>query len=338
MNNDVRSQVSAPQGTIPFAAEDRELGVLVGFDGSKHAFLALHYAARAAQRGEVPLTVVSAYTIPVGVYTALAALPDAQEARVKSQIAQSTLDEAREYLKDYPGKVTYRAEGGDAAGVLVELSERAQLVVVGARGRGGFFGRLLGSVSSALPAHAKCPTVVVPRHYSVPDATGPERFAPMVSDAPVVAGIDGSHSSRLAALIAAQAAEGRGVALQLLVALPPVDRSLMWYPDLVLGDEELVERRKAELSGELRAEVDWVQGHFPDLEINAVVEVGEATAVLSAATRTAQLTVVGTRGRGGLASSLLGSVSRSALYNAEGPVMVVPDIEDSRLEDQPELW
>lgn len=338
MNNDVRSQVSAPQGTIPFAAENRELGVLVGFDGSKHAVLALHYAARAAQRGEIPLTVVSAYTVPVGVYTALAALPDAEEARVKSQIAQGTLEEAREYLKDYPGEVTYRAEGGDAAGVLVELSERAQLVVVGARGRGGFLGRLLGSVSSALPAHAKCPTAVVPRQYSIPDATGAERFAPAVSEAPVVAGIDGSHSSRVAALIAAQAAQDRGVALQLLVALPPVDRSLMWYPELVLGDGDLVERRKAELSDDVQAEVDWVKGYFPDLEITAEVELGEASAVLTAATRTAQLTVVGTRGHGGLASTLLGSVSRGALYNAEGPVLVVPDIEDSRLENQPEPW
>ncbi|WP_348994521.1 universal stress protein [Arthrobacter sp. EM1] len=47
-------------------------------------------------------------------------------------------------------------------GVLLEMSETAELLVFGTRGRGGFVGRLLGSVSSALPAHAKCPTVTVP--------------------------------------------------------------------------------------------------------------------------------------------------------------------------------
>lgn len=338
MNNDVRTQVSTPQGTIPFSPEDRELGVLVGFDGSKHAKLALHYAARAAQRRGAPLTVVSAYTVPVGVYTTLAALPDADEARIKHQMTEGTLDEAREYLKDYPGEVTYQAVGGDAAGVLVELSEKAQLVVVGARGRGGFIGRLLGSVSSALPAHAKCPTVVVPRHYAIPETEGAERFAPADSADPVVAGIDGSHSSRVAALIAAQAAEDRGTELRLLVALPPVDRSLMWYPELVIDDGDLSQRRKAELAEHVEAEVEWVKSHFPDLEVTGEVELGDASAVLTSATRTAQLTVVGTRGRGGVASTLLGSVSRSALYNAEGPVLIVPDIEDSRLENQPEAW
>lgn len=338
MNKDVRAHAPATQGTIPFTPEGRRLGVLVGFDGSQHAKLALHYAARAAQRRGAPLTVVSAYTVPVGVYSTLAALPDVDEARIKKEMTEGTLDEAREYLTDYPGEVTYRAEGGDAAGVLVELSEHAQLMVVGARGRGGFIGRLLGSVASALPAHAKCPTVVVPRHYSIPEATGDQRFAPAASDDPVVAGIDGSHSSRVASLLAAQAAEDRGVSLRLLVALPPVDRALMWYPDLVIGDGDLVQRRKAEISGDVEAEVEWVKSHFPDLEVTGEVELGEAAAVLTAATRTAQLTVVGTRGRGGVASTVLGSVSRSALYNAEGPILVVPDLDDARLENQPAAW
>lgn len=338
MTNDVRTQVPAPQGAIPYSAANRALGVLVGFDGSKHAKLALHYAARAAQRLEAPLTVVSAYTVPVGVYSTLASLPDMDEARIKKQMTEGTLDEARDYLNGYPGEVTYRAEGGDAAGVLVELSDEAQLVVVGARGRGGFLGRLLGSVSSALPAHAKCPTVVVPRHYTVPEADGPERFAPLESDAPVVAGIDGSHPSRVAALFAARAATLRGTGLRLLVALPPVDRSLMWYPDLVIGDGDLVKRRTAELQKDLDEEVAWVKSHYPDLEVVGDIELGEASAVLTAATRTAQLTVVGTRGHGSVASALLGSVSRSALYNAEGPVLIVPDIEDPRLDDQPDTW
>ena len=54
---------------------DRPLGVLVGFDDSDHSVLALHYAARAAQRMDVPLTVVTAYTVPTMAYADAALIP-----------------------------------------------------------------------------------------------------------------------------------------------------------------------------------------------------------------------------------------------------------------------
>ena len=63
--------------------------------------------------------------------------------------------------------VTSSLETGDPAGVLVDLSEEAVLTVVGTRGGGGFADRLLGTVSSALPAHAHCPTICA-RHTEGP--------------------------------------------------------------------------------------------------------------------------------------------------------------------------
>lgn len=332
MNNDVQTQT----GSIPFNSADRNLGVLVGYDGSEHAQLALFYAARAAQRRNTVLTVVAAFAIPAMVHTAMIGVPDIPEEQLKRQVAESSLEEARELLTGYPGEVIYRAEQGDASGVLVDLSASAELVVVGARGRGGFLGRILGSVATALPSHAKCPTVVVPREYqSEISGEGAERFDPVASDAPVVVGVEGSSFSRVAALHAARAAADRGVALRMVMALPPMDGALMWYPDLAPREDRVAERRKASLAKALEAEVTWLTGHYPGLEVIPSVEEGDPVTVLHQATKTAQLTVVGTHGRNSLVSALIGSVARGALIRAEGPVMIVPRLEDARLQNQP---
>lgn len=322
-------------GSIAFDSAARHLGVVAGFDGSENAISALHYAARAAlERGTV-LTVVSSFTVPVPIYPNLASLPDVPEDQVKRQVAEKTLEGAREYLREYPGEVVYRAEKGDAAGVLVDLSSSAQLMIVGARGRGGFLGRVLGSVASALPAHAQCPTVVVPHRDETGETGDADRFAPVPTEAPVVVGLDGSSQSRVAALQAAQAAADHEVPLRMVMALPPVEGVMLWYPALSPREQQFVEQRKAELEESLGSEVQWVKGHYPELEVTSAVETGDPVAVLRRAAEGAQLTVVGTRGRGGLASTLLGSVSRGLLLRAQGAVMVVPLLEEERLDDEP---
>jgi nucleotide-binding universal stress UspA family protein len=60
-----------------------------------------------------------------------------------------------------PVLVQPQVKEGSAAKVLIDLSEEADLLVVGARGHGGFTGMLLGSVSQHVAAHARCTVVVV---------------------------------------------------------------------------------------------------------------------------------------------------------------------------------
>ncbi|RJN32860.1 universal stress protein [Nesterenkonia natronophila] len=332
------SEIHASQQPIVFDPALRDAAVLVGFDGSTQALQALHYGALAAQRSGRALTVVTAYTVSSPAYSFLAKDSENSEAQAAAASAKSVLAKARTYLRDYPGKVFYRVERGDAAGVLVDLSAVAEVVVIGSRGRGGFVGRIMGSVASALPAHAHCPTVVVHRQYGISDAEGAARFVPPPDQRPVIVGIDRSKRSRVAALHAAQTAENCGTNLHMLMALPSLEGWMDWYPELSTTDRGMLGRRHSQLDRNLQAEVHWMARHYPSLVITAAVKPGEPVTLLSRATSQAQLTVMGTRGRGGFAGALLGSVSREVLLRAAGPVMVVPDMEDKRLSDQPETF
>lgn len=306
--------------------DDRTLGVLVGFDDSDHSVLALHYAARAAQRLDAPLTVVTAYTVPTMAYADAALIPSVPAEVARLAAAQELLEQAREHLRGYPGEVDLRTEHGDAAGVLVKLSAQAQLAVVGARGRGGFLGRMLGSVSSALPAHAHCPTVVVPQQYVIGTGEGPERFAPVPDDAPVVVGVDLYKPSEAAVRHAAEAALNRSAPLHLLAVMPQPDAwgaaYMAWLPD-----PDILDKHRAELAKELEATADSLRAEHPGLTVTSEVLLADPVTPLLRRTADAQLTVLGTRGRSRLASTLLGSVSRAVLQRAEGPVMVVPDTQ-----------
>lgn len=318
-------------GTITFDPTERTLGVVVGFDGSANSRLALRYGARAAQRRSSALTVVTSFTVSPAVYTTLAAVPRVPDEELKQKATKEALDQARELLRDYPGEVSYHAEQGDAAGVLVDKSEHAQLVVLGARGHGGFLGLMLGSVASSLPAHAKSPTVIVPKNYQGTEDDDGETFDPSEDAGPIVVGLDGSEQSRVAVLHAAQAAAERRATLQLVMVLPPIESAMLWYPEFAGRAADATRARQDELQETLDAERAWAVSHFPELDIEATVEPGDPITVLRQKSRSAQLTVVGTRGRGEFGSLVLGSVSRGLLVKADGPVMIVPQLGDARL-------
>lgn len=312
-------------------------GIVVGVDGSDQSICALTWAAREARRRDVPLHVVTAYTVPIFAASSMDAGYTAVDDAVIRDGARSVQEKTLARLNQHGLEIIPRVESGDAAAVLLELSEDADLMVVGSRGRGGFVGRLLGSVSSALPAHAKCPTVIVPLRTAgrLPESgVAAPAGSPVTDDVhqAVVVGVDGSEHARAASLAAAEQARSMGLPLRIVCALPPFSGSLAWVP-APLDVEALHE----ELMVQLTAGREWLQCHFPDLEMSVELVDGPPAEIMVERTAKAELVVLGTRGRGGFTGMLLGSTSQSVLHHAKGPVMVVPDHEDPRLADRPKF-
>lgn len=132
--------------------------VVVGVDGSEDSLDALREAGRMAELMDAPLKVVTAWQWPV--FAGVEML--ANSAWDPKRDAQKMLTESLHAVFDQtlPPRVEAEAHEGPPARVLRDLSRDARMLVVGSRGRGGFTGLLLGSVSSAVGAHATCPVLI----------------------------------------------------------------------------------------------------------------------------------------------------------------------------------
>ena len=313
-------------------------GIVVGVDGSDHSHCALVWAAREAERRRRPLHIVTAYSVPIFAASGLdGAYPTVDDSVIREG-AEAILKHALDKIAGYNIDVDASVENGDASGVLLEISETAELLVFGTRGRGGFVGRLLGSVSSALPAHAKCPTVTVPlicadrlgettddKHVLAERA----KMGRQPIENVVVVGVDGSEQARVAVLEAAAQTERLSARLRVVCAVPQYTGSLAWVPTPMDRDALF-----ADIKVQLDAGVAWLRSHFPALQVETQLVDGSPVDILVDASRHVELVVVGTRGRGGFAGMLLGSTSDGVLHHAKGPVMVVPDRDDPRLADR----
>jgi len=141
-------------GTESGAAEPTQGRVVVGIDGSPGADLALaHAAAEAARLGDV-LEVHAAYG------SGYAYLTPSEAVESLKPLLDGASSRAHQVAPEVP--VVTVSHDGSPAEALIEASDGADLLVVGSRGRGGFVGLLLGSVSQQCVTHAHCPVTVVP--------------------------------------------------------------------------------------------------------------------------------------------------------------------------------
>ncbi|MFG1871275.1 universal stress protein [Micromonospora arborensis] len=281
--------------------------VVVGVDGSPSSLVAAEHAASAALLRSRPLLLVHGYLHPLGYGVPIN--PYDIGVPAPSEEAQTMLERtAADLAERWPGLVVeVRQVAGGPGITMIEESRRAELVVVGSRGLGGFAGLLLGSVGAQVAAHAHCPVLVVR-----PDAQ------PIPMDGPVLVGVDGSESSRLAVGYGADEAALRDVPLVLLHVGPSDgDRAV---PEEVEESQAAYQAEAVRLLADASAAVRAAQ---PDLVVREhPVRAAGAAQGLIGASGTASLLVVGTRGRAGFAGLLLGSVSQAAIGHAHCPVLV----------------
>ena len=141
----------------PQQDDGRQGRIVVGVDGSHSSIEALRVAVRTAQAFGTSLEAVATWTYPVGAEVALLSgwSPEEDAQEILEAVAEQV------FGGDRPPWFSAKAQSGLAARVLIEESVGAQMLILGSRGRGGFVGLLLGSVSAACAQHAHCPVLIV---------------------------------------------------------------------------------------------------------------------------------------------------------------------------------
>lgn len=289
--------------------------IVVGVDGSVGARAALSWAVSEALRTARPLHLLCSREVYIG-----AAHLDSSVAWTNPDLdaldsSLTVVEEAAEFVRDVaPGlPVTWSRPWGRPAQHLIDASRHASLVVVGSRGQGRLAGAVLGTVSLQTAAHAHGPVVVV-REGQTRHPGGSMK---------VTVGVDGSEDSARAASFAVDVAGPGG----------RVDLVLAWWLEVVDGHVVTTPESPqwAVVEEKYRKVLDRVAQAataHPEVTVESHVTRGRTEDVILAATVDADLLVVGSRGRGGFAGLLLGSVSQHMLANSPCPVAVTTEGPD----------
>ena len=284
--------------------------IVTGYDGSPASETAVWWAAAEAERRSARLRLTYALALafvssPLGIPSV--PLPTDMLRETAEHLLALVAHRIRETFPRLPvdAVVTF----GGAAAALLQEANNAVLVVLGSRGLGEFRDLAMGSVSAHVTTHATCPVVVVPPRWERGRAT-----------AGVVVGVDGSKCSVEATEFAFEQAEASRATLTAVMAWHDPVSTGPNDPLPAIYDLEGLEQESAALLAESMA------GHgerHPDVAVHHKLVRGTAHRVLLTEGRSAELLVVGSRGRGAFRGLLLGSTSRALVHHPPCPVAVV---------------
>ncbi|MFC6085221.1 universal stress protein [Sphaerisporangium aureirubrum] len=278
--------------------------VVVGADGSPPAMEAVRLAADDAVRRGCGLRIVHVTEAWVaGVPLATAPGLGDTLAEQSREVLAAAAAVARSQAPGLPVETV--ALVGLIKSELQRQARDAQELVIGTRGLGGFMGLMLGSVSMGLAGHAECP-VVVAGHVR-------DRVYRRV-----VVGHDAAPDSEAALEYAFEEAVRRDARLHAIYA---------WQVSAFLPTFQTYtpEAESAFDWGQQAAEeqlAPWRE-KYPQVEVRETAVCAHPVEALAEASTTADLVVVGSRGRGALGSAVLGSVVHGVLHHTHCPVAVV---------------
>lgn len=300
--------------------------LLLAADGSEEAARAARMAVELSGRLDSPLHLV--YVEPLSDYYPVVAptlyypphsLPGARERAI--QEAEERLDEEAMKVGGLGEVSGTHARVGRADAEIVRLAEEieAGLVIVGSRGLGGVARALMGSTSASVVRHAHVPVLVV-RDGEQAGGRLPGR---------ILAAVDGSRVADGAASAAVEISAATGSELHLVFALPTDPVAPFPF------DREEWEAHNAQARHAAR---EFVDGKAEEMEASGI-SLKDAHLVLGEPRKEivklgeeleAGLIVVGSRGLGGVARALTGSVSDAVVRHAHCPVLVVRRKDNGR--------
>lgn len=284
--------------------------VLVGVDGSAANRPALLWALAEAKARHEELIAAYAWQVPSFAYYSPGYVPivaDDLAEEGHKLVGAAVGDLAR----DYEVKIEVQTAEGPAHRVIRRLADEpgVGLVVVGRRGHGAVASVLLGSTSHSLSHHSPKPLVIVPAPR--------ERTASIQAVRHILVGVDGSDGAIAALRWAAREATLHGALLEVAVAWP-------W----TTAPRHLVIDAPIEVNLELAAREVLTQAldsvGLQDLKVRLTVREGPAPEVLLDLSESADMLVVGTRGRGRSKEMFLGSTSHLVAHRSTGPVAIIP--------------
>jgi nucleotide-binding universal stress UspA family protein len=275
--------------------------IVVGTDGSEQATGALRWAVEEAEVHAATVEAVLAWSLLDQYH------PDHSDRFDPAYGEEAAHVALAAWITDTLGadaNVAPRVVNDLPARALLEAGDAADLIVLGARGTGGFEGLLLGSVSERVAQLADRPVAVV------------RRPAP-VRDGRVVVGIDGSARALDALRWAAAEARTRDADLDVVHA---------WSPRKMTAPSTrrvLSELHRAEDAGRAVLGAAVADPALAGVRVNPLLTDDSPARALLERAADAGLLVVGTRGLGRVSGALLGSVSRQLLHHAPSIVVVI---------------